>query len=1230
MKKILFYAMLLLGMAVYSQQKEEKLPGCGTDQFLNSLRQKNPEISRRLAEMDKKINSHKPGLNKSINTITPATITIPIVVYIVHNNGPENITDTQVWSQINKLNSYFSPYGIKFCLSTTNGLAPLPGSVSNPGIIRIANAALTDVDADTEHAALTATSTLSNSHFLRIWVVKSINNGGASGYSILPETVIPAQDGIVMSYRAFGDSAACSCTTLSPSTQTGKILVHEVGHYLGLYHTFEGGCAGMSVADCESSGDKVCDTPPVHSSNAGCTVINSCTEASDLPDDINNYMDYTNETCLNHFTEGQVMRMRATIASFRSSLVSSENQGYTGVSCNGGLLASFTTAGSSSCVGASVTFTAGFISGATYNWDFGDGNVGTGQIVSHTYNSAYSPAVVILTISNGANSATAIQNFYIETCNLINNSETNWYFFDRNAVSFASGIPAYNDSAFTYNTMSLSYPAGVQELSAVQSDSNGQLLFYTDGTTVWNKNHQSINPPGTILHASYSSMNGVIIVPDPASASRYYIITSDCRSSAAFRGLKYTKVQVTGTMAAIIPTEMNVPITVPASLGYQTATNGTALLSNEGITAVRKGDGYWLLASALKNLNSINLVVFNITAGGISYSGEQYIENIPTLSPNQPRPSNIQASANAKKVAFLNCIWDVANSYVYDFDVCNGTFSNRKLLLNVPIHAGEFSPDSRLFYGATPTSILYQFDIEKCNITSKTIANIAPNHFGGMQRGPDNKIYTTVAGTPNITVIHRPNNLCTDLNTNACAYNFAGITMQNNTNVANGLPNMIEAKTVPVFSNSILFNEAKCNTACYAYNFEADICATSYTWNFGDPSSGTGNNTSSVRTPTHIFSAPGSYNVSCVTPSGTFNTTVAVGVAPVITGGSQVCSQNNFIGSYGVIIPNGYSAHWSVTGGTISGLANQSGVVVNWTAPGGVITVVLTNTFNNCTAMASRAVTTLDLTPAISEDTFCFSSDDYATNHSTTIPPGYTALWSFDNQIYGTFTTPTNQANVGISWMPGTAFGYLTLTLTNPNGCTFKTSKTVKDQCACNCLSTKTYNYTKSYLQVNFTSGNSVPVCLGSYSRLRFNWGDGVVNYLSSHTYASGGTYTITITPVITGAYDEAICTGPTYTTTVTVNCKGCLRMSGLSDITIYPNPASSSLNFNVSFKSASPLEVVLRTVDGRELLRKEWKLDNGKHDLQLELPNNISDGMVFVELISGEIKETRTVLIKK
>jgi len=91
----------------------------------------------------------------------------------------------------------------------------------------------------------------------------------------------------------------------------GRTLTHEVGHWLGLAHTFEGGCD-------DGVGDGVADTPPQASGSEGCpTGRDSC--EGDGPDLINNFMDYSYDACMSGFTEGQIARMHETISVFRSS-----------------------------------------------------------------------------------------------------------------------------------------------------------------------------------------------------------------------------------------------------------------------------------------------------------------------------------------------------------------------------------------------------------------------------------------------------------------------------------------------------------------------------------------------------------------------------------------------------------------------------------------------------------------------------------------------------------------------------------------------------------------------------------------------------------------------------------------------------------------------------------------------------------------------------------------------
>jgi len=132
-------------------------------------------------------------------------------------------------------------------------------------------------------------------------------DGGLLGWATFPDTCkfntnYQEYDGVVILYSSNPGG------TSIPYNE-GDTLTHEVGHWLGLYHTFQGGCSG---------GDDVDDTPAVARPNFGCAPINSCidNQGDDL---IENFMDYTNDSCMNSFTTGQFTRMRGAWGAYRSN-----------------------------------------------------------------------------------------------------------------------------------------------------------------------------------------------------------------------------------------------------------------------------------------------------------------------------------------------------------------------------------------------------------------------------------------------------------------------------------------------------------------------------------------------------------------------------------------------------------------------------------------------------------------------------------------------------------------------------------------------------------------------------------------------------------------------------------------------------------------------------------------------------------------------------------------------
>lgn len=1023
MKKLICLIALLLTSYSHSQGST-----CGSDEMMKNLMKKNPALNNRLEEMDGRLNNliERRALEKL--TSDPPMITIPVAVMIIHD-GTSDVSDPQVTSQIAALNSSFNPYGIRFCLATKFGTpvssSPGAGTSSTAGISHYASYALANHNAMTDQAALVSTSNADGVRYLRIWVVKNITGltAGTAGYSMFPNTS-NIFDGVVIKSNVFGNGQS----TLIPNYNSGKTLVHEVGHWLGLYHTFNEGCLGGDTATCNLRGDRVCDTPQVSSANSGCPAfMDSCpTETpTNNPDDIHNYMDYIYDSCMTQFSPGQVQRMKDILTNYRSELFSVENliaTGTCGADTNS-LSATFSASAYSICTTSpAVVFTPVVTQNATYTWNFGDGTATSNSMYpSHSFTSSTnSPFTVTLTIVRGTETLVSTQKIFVKSCSAIQSSDGSWYASGYNLLNFSTGVPVPSLVVST---------TGTGESDGAQSNAQGQLLFYSNGYQIYDKNSVTLN--STFLSSDNSSLEGVLSVPNPANSSQYYVFTKSSIGSQG--GLRYSVVSVSGTTASLVSYNQAF---LPQASGYLTGTNG-AMLGSEGITAAQHCSGYWIVTAGRKAGNDY-LVVYNLTATGLTFVSEKLLP-APFVADYTRDQAAMKFSPDGNRLVFFRKA--DANIYLYDFNKFNGSFSGSGITIANNNASGlMFSPDSKLLYASSGAN-LYQYNCLSPNITNtrKKLDTIY-GQLGSIQIGPDGKLYGCRAGSDVLYTIHNPNNLITTDSPNACNYVRNGVKLLSN--AAFALPNLINAKQTVSFptAGTISYYAVNCNN----YNFFPNIsCSTAFTWNFGD-----GTTSTATIPPTHNYATDGNYTITIRRNSDNAllaSVTITVGIltTPTILGSSSACTAiNNNTTVNSVVLLSGQSAAWTITGGagTIGGMSNQPEVLINWTSLPGTISLTVTNA-NGCTKTVTKTITGLS-NPVISGSTYACGAayGNNTTSNSINLANGLTAAWTYSTG-YGNPTSASNLPYYNMTW--NSLPGVVSVTITNSAGCSATSSQTI-------------------------------------------------------------------------------------------------------------------------------------------------------------------------------------------
>lgn len=471
--------------------------------------------------------------------------------------------------------------------------------------------------------------------------------------------------------------------------------------------------------------------------------------------------------------------------------------------------------------------------------------------------------------------------FLIFVCSAFANAQLEsafWYFGFNSSIDFNSGTAIAIDNGQLVTG----------EGCATISDSAGNLLFYTDGSLVYDANH-TIMPNGTDLKGNSSSTSSAIIVPLPGDPNRYYIFTVDTDD------LEYRDTE--GLHYSIVDMSLN---NGNGDIDIFEKNVNLLPITSEKLTAISNasGDGFWIISQFQDLFYSYELTETGLSINPVISQVAPFIELVNTsitnvdvaamrgyMKVNARGNRLVAAHFSNNTTADFDGITDILTArslaytnggelYLYDFDNFTGIVSNPQPLLTRQdggsIYGVEFSGNGQYLYAEVDymnasTSQIFEFlrgEIVQYDLTASNIQNSATvihqdvitPFRGALQLGLDNKIYHSRLEQNALSVINNPDEA--GLNTN---YTFNSFPLSQNTTARYGLP---------IFVQSFLLNgEIEATNHCFgeeqlfAINTAANLV--SVNWNFGDPLSGALNVSNDLE-PLHLFTEPGIYTITAI------------------------------------------------------------------------------------------------------------------------------------------------------------------------------------------------------------------------------------------------------------------------------------------------------------------------------------------------------------------------------
>ncbi|CAN5166677.1 hypothetical protein BH09BAC5_BH09BAC5_13870 [soil metagenome] len=381
----------------------------------------------------------------------------------------------------------------------------------------------------------------------------------------------------------------------------------------------------------------------------------------------------------------------------------------------------------------------------------------------------------------------------------------------------------------------------ILEGSSSICDYGGNLHFYTNGNEVRDRN-DVVMPNGSGLSGGTSSTQ-TMIVPWPGNCSKYFIFQTSDQSQNG--DLKYSIVDMclNNGFGDVIVASKN------TFLIGSTSEKVTVVLNNNGTD-------YWVLVHGLGNAN---FYVFPVTAAGI---GLPVTTTIGSFHATNCMIGPIKASSNGQKIVVENTFCSLVE--LFDFNPATGVISNaNNITASLPgggngYYGAEFSPNNQILYLASTwvTSRLLQYDLTT-TIQTPLVSTPGNYIYGGLQLGPDGKIYMAYNNQPSLDVVMNPN-----VSGLGCNYTPAGQALDPGTTSSMGITNFVPSlvnqnSTFPPLAVNIGNDTTVACVGSFSIVLDAgSFCSSQYLWQNGSTSQ------------TIIINAPGTYYVNVTSPCG--------------------------------------------------------------------------------------------------------------------------------------------------------------------------------------------------------------------------------------------------------------------------------------------------------------------------------------------------------------------------